>query len=62
MARSLQIQPEENPSTSPLLTGFLVIAVGWLLLTALFSAPTVDAAEVDATAPHPPELRDASLR
>lgn len=32
MARSLTVQHEENPSTSPLLTGFLLFAVAWLVL------------------------------
>ena len=42
MARSLTIKPEENPTTSPLLTGFLVLGVGWLVLTMIFGAATVD--------------------
>ena len=49
MARSLTIKHEENATTSPLLTGFLLFAMGWLLLTAMagyagdFSgAPAVD--------------------
>jgi hypothetical protein len=35
MARSLQVKQEETTSTSPLLTGFLLIAVCWLALSAL---------------------------
>ena len=41
MARSLTITPEDNPTTSPLLTGFLVIGVGVLLLTTLVGAASV---------------------
>lgn len=36
MARSLTIQQEESASTTPLLTGFLVLAVSLLLLGAVF--------------------------
>ncbi len=35
MARSLTVAQEENPRTSLLLTGFLVLAVGWLALSAV---------------------------
>ncbi len=35
MARSLTIKHEEKASTSPLMTGFLLFAMGWLLLTAI---------------------------
>ena len=38
MARSLTVKPEETVSTSPLFTGFLVLAIGWMLLAA-FSNP-----------------------
>lgn len=39
MARSLTVTHEENPSTNPLLTGFLVLAAAVLLASALFSSP-----------------------
>lgn len=52
MARSLTVKHEENASTSPLLTGFLLIAAGWLLLSAMFT-PEADASE---PAPEPPEI------
>lgn len=39
MARSLTITRESKASTSPLMTGFLLLAVAWLLLSALFGAP-----------------------
>lgn len=45
MARSLQVQPEENVTTSPLLWGFLAFASLWLL------AGTVLAATADAEPP-----------
>lgn len=45
MARSLTIQHEERATTSPLLTGFLLLAAAWLLLAALFGA---DAYSADA--------------
>lgn len=35
MARSLTINKEETPSTSPLLTAFLVLAFGWLAVSGL---------------------------
>ncbi|MCK6505878.1 hypothetical protein L6R53_21245 [Myxococcota bacterium] len=34
MARSLTVKHEEAPSTSPLLTAFLLLAFGWLALSA----------------------------
>lgn len=49
MARSLTITKEENATTSPLLTGFLLLAVAWLLASALFGAPA-DAAVVASEA------------
>ena len=42
MARSLTVQPEENVSTSPLLTGFLIFAVACLLLAGVFGAAPSD--------------------
>ncbi len=35
MARSLTIQHEETPSTSPLLTGFLLFVVAWMMTAAV---------------------------
>lgn len=49
MARSLTVQQEENPSTSRLLDGFLLLAVVWMLLGAVASTfEGADAAEVPA--------------
>ena len=42
MARSLTVKHEETPSTSPLLNAFLLLAFGWLAVTAIFAA-TADA-------------------
>ena len=39
---SLTVTHEENPSTNPLLTGFLVLAAAVLMASALFSAPTAN--------------------
>lgn len=52
MARSLQIQHEENVSTSPLLTGFLLFAVFWLAVGAVVSmaADAGDRSAVEADA------------
>ena len=50
MARSLTVKHEENASTSPLLTGFLLIAAAWLVLSAL-GGVEADASE---TAPERP--------
>jgi hypothetical protein len=35
MARSLTVQHDEKPSTSPLFNAFLLLAFGWMALTAL---------------------------
>jgi len=35
MARSLTVQHDEIPSTSPLFNAFLLLAFGWMALTAL---------------------------
>jgi len=43
MARSLVISHEEEPSTNWLLTGFLFVAVGWMVLAALAGGVTVSA-------------------
>ncbi|MCO4743877.1 MAG: hypothetical protein KC912_03750 [Proteobacteria bacterium] len=40
MARSLTVTHEENPSTNPLLTGFLILAAAVLMLSALLGAPS----------------------
>lgn len=53
MARSLTIKHEESASTSPLLTGFLLIAVGWLLAAMLFGGQAEAFPQVDANAPAP---------
>ena len=42
MARSLTVTHEENPSTNPLLTGFLLLAFAVLMDTALLSAPAAN--------------------
>ena len=34
MARSLTVKHDEKPATSPLFTGFLLISIGWLMLSA----------------------------
>jgi hypothetical protein len=43
MARTMTITQEETASTNPLLTGFLLFAVGWLLLAGL-AAMVLDSA------------------
>jgi len=45
MARSLTITHEEEARTTPLFTVFIIIAMGWLILSALAgsSAPSVAA-------------------
>ena len=52
MARSLNITHEETASTSWIMTGFLALAFGWLIVTAIF------AATADAT-PSQPSIFDA---
>ncbi len=47
MARSLTVKHEEQASTSPLLTGFLLISALWLLLSAAFGV----AADASLAAP-----------
>lgn len=53
MARSLTIKHEEKPGTSSLLNVFLLLAVGWMAITALV-ASTADA----STAPVEPVLSE----
>ena len=52
MARSLVVDHQEDPSTNPLLTVFLVIAVAWMLFAAIANGSTMTAetAPVPATA------------
>ena len=50
MARSLQIVHEESPSTTPLLTGFLVIAA-LVLLAGAFGGAITDSAATETPAP-----------
>ena len=44
MARSLTVNHDEKPATSALFTGFLVLAIGWLLLSTFTGANEADAA------------------
>lgn len=44
MARSLTITKEETPSTSPLLTAFLLLAFGWLGLSGVVAMANDSAA------------------
>jgi len=48
MARSLNIKNEEIASTSWIMTGFLALAFGWLIITAIF-ASTADATSLQPT-------------
>ncbi len=50
MARSLVVDHQEEPSTNPLLTGFLVLAVACLLASAV-SGTGVAAQETTAPTP-----------
>ena len=49
MARSLTVQQEENPRTSLLFFGFLLLAVGWLALASFcsFGSEATDGAVAD---------------
>lgn len=49
MARSLTVKHEETPSTNPLLTVFLLIAVAWMTVAAINGY----AADRAATSPPP---------
>jgi hypothetical protein len=44
MARSLTVKHEEKPSTSLLLNVFLVLAIGWMALSAMLGNATPDPA------------------
>ncbi len=50
MARSLTVAQEENPRTSLLLTGFVLLAGGWLALST-FAGFSGDAAAVPPESP-----------
>lgn len=43
MARSLVVNHQEEASTNPLLTGFLVIAVAWMFIAAIAGGTTATA-------------------
>ena len=47
MARSLTVKHEETVTTSPLPNAFLLLAFGWLLVTAI-AASTADAGVASA--------------
>lgn len=51
MARSLVIKHEEKPSTSPLLTAFLLLAFAWLAASAIAAASSDSASTSDVLAP-----------
>lgn len=51
MARSLTVKHEEEARTTPLFTVFIVIALGWMLLGALFGAPSADAVQAQPDVP-----------
>ena len=46
MARSLTVKHEEKASTTPLFTFFLLLAFGWMAMTAFFSGPAEAVSEV----------------
>lgn len=50
MARSLVVNHTEEPSTSPLFTGFLFLAVAWMFLAQIVGA-TDPVAEAEAAVP-----------
>ncbi len=55
MARSLTVNHDEKPSTTPLFTAFLVLAIGWLAAATLFNSGAdaeAPAEAVQAVAPH----------
>jgi hypothetical protein len=47
MARSLNVTQEEVAGTSPLFTGFLVLSVTWLALSAIAGFPADAASDID---------------
>ncbi len=51
MARSLTVKHDEIPSTSPLLNSFLLLALGWLLISGLSAAASMSAPERPTTGP-----------
>lgn len=57
MARSLQVKHEEKAATSSLLNGFILVALAWLIGSALFSAPAESATTLPAAAPAAAPLR-----
>ena len=56
MARSLTIKHEAQVTTSPLLNLFLLLAFGWMVVTAI-AASTADAGVADPPAVDASELR-----
>lgn len=50
MARSLVVNHQEEPSTNPLLTGFLLLAVVWMLASAFTMDVTAAPVEGPANA------------
>ncbi|MCP4808261.1 MAG: hypothetical protein GY913_27905 [Proteobacteria bacterium] len=54
MARSLTVKHTENPETSSLFNGFLLLAFGWLVMGMVVAAFSVS----DADAAEQPELVD----
>ncbi len=53
MARSLTVKHEEAPATSSLLTAFLCLAFGWLLLSAALAASTATPPSPEASVYQP---------
>lgn len=53
MARSLTISHDEAPATSPLFTGFLLIAVLSLLASSVFGPGPIGSASADASPDQP---------
>ncbi len=57
MARSLQVKHEEKAATSSLLNGFILVALAWLIGSALFSGAAESATTLPAAAPAAAPLR-----
>ena len=55
MARSLTVRHEEKTGTSLLLNAFLALAFGWLLLSTLAGAASIDA---ETAAPLPAAIAE----